>query len=226
MRTIKLRTALGPSTTYLTGRPGLYASTLKEVFEEDFDVIHFRNPSLLGGPGLLSYGTGTKFFTLKNTGSCVRCTSSCDTTVSHVSSLNAFAALLPFGGRRSSGGTRGCSSASYGTSIFSCHPTGSRRTHTGAAASRSPSSSYRTSCRRSKARQRRRHPPRTEVDGPTSSTSDGWSSSKASTRSSSASATTPPTWSSRVTATTSASFGGSRPGSTTSTSLDRCTGMS
>src|SRR6478609_2367368 len=55
---------LAPDTTYLSGKPGLYASRLKQIFEEPFDVIHFHNPSLLGGPGLLSYGRGVKLFTL------------------------------------------------------------------------------------------------------------------------------------------------------------------
>jgi glycosyltransferase involved in cell wall biosynthesis len=55
---------LGPITTYLTGKPGLYASRLRDVFAEPFDVIHFHNPSLVGGPGVLSYGSGLKLFTL------------------------------------------------------------------------------------------------------------------------------------------------------------------
>jgi glycosyltransferase involved in cell wall biosynthesis len=55
---------LAPMTTYLSGRPGLYASRLKEIFAEPFDVIHFHNPSLVGGPGVLSYGDAVKLFTL------------------------------------------------------------------------------------------------------------------------------------------------------------------
>src|SRR5919112_6560620 len=55
---------LGPITTYLSGKPGLYASRLRKVFAEPFDVIHFHNPSLVGGPGVLSYGSGVKLFTL------------------------------------------------------------------------------------------------------------------------------------------------------------------
>lgn len=64
VRTIETRGSLGPIATYMTGRPARYASALKEVFREPFDVIHFHNPSLLGGPGLLSYGDGIKLFTL------------------------------------------------------------------------------------------------------------------------------------------------------------------
>src|SRR5256885_9423759 len=38
---------VGPVTTYLSGRPGLYASRLQQIFKEPFDVIHFHNPSLV-----------------------------------------------------------------------------------------------------------------------------------------------------------------------------------
>jgi len=55
---------LAPIATYLSGKPALYASRLREIFSEPFDVVHFHNPSLVGGPGLLSYGSGVKLFTL------------------------------------------------------------------------------------------------------------------------------------------------------------------
>jgi glycosyltransferase involved in cell wall biosynthesis len=62
-----VRTRLGPTAplvTYLSGRPGLYGSALDEVFaRERFDVVHFHNPSLMGGPGALSYGDGVKLYT-------------------------------------------------------------------------------------------------------------------------------------------------------------------
>jgi glycosyltransferase involved in cell wall biosynthesis len=64
VRTIESKGRLAPIATYLTGRPARYASALKDVFREPFDVVHFHNPSLLGGPGLLSYGDGIKLFTL------------------------------------------------------------------------------------------------------------------------------------------------------------------
>jgi glycosyltransferase involved in cell wall biosynthesis len=54
----------GPMATYLTGKPGVYARELRQIFAEPFDVIHFHNPSLLGGPGLLEYGDAVKLFTL------------------------------------------------------------------------------------------------------------------------------------------------------------------
>ena len=57
--------ALTPLVTYLTGRPGLNSAVLDDVFRgESFDVVHFHNISLVGGPGVLSYGAGTKLYTL------------------------------------------------------------------------------------------------------------------------------------------------------------------
>jgi glycosyltransferase involved in cell wall biosynthesis len=45
---------LAPLWTHQTGRPGLNAGALRRVFEgAEFDVIHFHNISLLGGPGVL-----------------------------------------------------------------------------------------------------------------------------------------------------------------------------
>ena len=49
--------------TYLTGRPGLRARELRDVFRNEFDVVHFHNVSLVGGPGVLSYGEGVKLYT-------------------------------------------------------------------------------------------------------------------------------------------------------------------
>ncbi|MDQ5820871.1 MAG: glycosyltransferase family 4 protein [Actinomycetota bacterium] len=54
---------LRPLATYLSGRPALNARALAEVFRERFDVIHFHNVSLLGGPGILSYGDAIKLYT-------------------------------------------------------------------------------------------------------------------------------------------------------------------
>lgn len=53
-----------PLASYLSGRPALNAKPLREVLEERFDVIHFHNVSLLGGPGVLSYGDGIKLYTM------------------------------------------------------------------------------------------------------------------------------------------------------------------
>jgi glycosyltransferase involved in cell wall biosynthesis len=62
---IRTRThRLAPVITYLSGRPGLYARRLSRALDKPFDVVHFHNVSLLGGPRILSYGTGVKLYTL------------------------------------------------------------------------------------------------------------------------------------------------------------------
>jgi glycosyltransferase involved in cell wall biosynthesis len=55
---------LSPLVTYLSGRPGLRARQLGELFGRNrFDVVHFHNVSLVGGPGVLAYGEGLKLYT-------------------------------------------------------------------------------------------------------------------------------------------------------------------
>lgn len=55
---------LRPLVTYLSGRPALKARELRELFaRERFDVTHFHNVSLVGGPGILEYGSGVKLYT-------------------------------------------------------------------------------------------------------------------------------------------------------------------
>jgi glycosyltransferase involved in cell wall biosynthesis len=57
--------ALAPLVTYLAGRPGLMGRSLDAIFaREPFDVVHFHNVSLMGGPGVLSYGNGIKLYTM------------------------------------------------------------------------------------------------------------------------------------------------------------------
>jgi glycosyltransferase involved in cell wall biosynthesis len=47
-----------------SGRPMLYARRLRRLFrEQSYDVIHFHNVSLLGGPGILRFGRAIKLFT-------------------------------------------------------------------------------------------------------------------------------------------------------------------
>ena len=62
-----LRTAFpmaAATATYVTGRPGFYAAELDRVFREQrFDVVHFHNVSLAGGPDVLGYGDGVKLYT-------------------------------------------------------------------------------------------------------------------------------------------------------------------
>ena len=62
-----LRSRLGrvsPLVTYLSGRPGPKARPLRALFDDGrFDVVHFHNVSLVGGPGVLHYGDGVKLYT-------------------------------------------------------------------------------------------------------------------------------------------------------------------
>ena len=44
---------LSPLVTQQTGRPGLKYSKLKTLLASDYDVVHFHNISLVGGPGIL-----------------------------------------------------------------------------------------------------------------------------------------------------------------------------
>jgi glycosyltransferase involved in cell wall biosynthesis len=51
--------------TYLTGRPGVKARQLRRLLDGGrFDVIHFHNVSLIGGPGVLAYGDAVKLYTM------------------------------------------------------------------------------------------------------------------------------------------------------------------
>jgi glycosyltransferase involved in cell wall biosynthesis len=45
------------------GRPVAHAKELRELMTDRFDVIHFHNISLVGGPGIWRYGTGVKLHT-------------------------------------------------------------------------------------------------------------------------------------------------------------------
>jgi len=49
--------------TQATGRPGFKRAPIARVLDAGFDVIHFHNISLAGGPGILSYGEGIKLYT-------------------------------------------------------------------------------------------------------------------------------------------------------------------
>ncbi len=65
---IRLKTGAGslsPLLTQITGRPTLNARRLREILNGgSFDVINFHIPSLIGGPGLLSYGgDATRIYT-------------------------------------------------------------------------------------------------------------------------------------------------------------------
>lgn len=56
--------ALSPLATHLTGRPLLARRHIARALAAPHDVMHFHNPSLLGGPGVLEMGAGIKLYTL------------------------------------------------------------------------------------------------------------------------------------------------------------------
>ena len=53
-----------PLLTHQTGRPILKSSRVKKILEKPFDVIHYHNISLVGGPKILQYGQAIKLYTL------------------------------------------------------------------------------------------------------------------------------------------------------------------
>jgi glycosyltransferase involved in cell wall biosynthesis len=55
---------LSPLATYLSGKPLLVRRALEQALEDEFDVLHYHNPSLLGGPGVMGMGRGLRLYTL------------------------------------------------------------------------------------------------------------------------------------------------------------------
>lgn len=55
---------LSPVTNYLFGYPLFTAGKLRKILNRGFDVIHYHNISLFGGPYVLNLGNGIKLFTL------------------------------------------------------------------------------------------------------------------------------------------------------------------
>jgi hypothetical protein len=51
---------LSPLSTLLTGIPLLERSRIQNILATGFDVIHYHNVSLVGGPKVLEYGKGIK----------------------------------------------------------------------------------------------------------------------------------------------------------------------
>ena len=49
--------------TQQTGRPVIHGRTIRRILATGFDVIHFHNISLVGGPAVLGYGSGIKLYT-------------------------------------------------------------------------------------------------------------------------------------------------------------------
>lgn len=61
-----LRSPLGRLSCLATqqlGWPVVHGRTIRKILAEGFDVIHYHNISLVGGPGILSYGEGVKLYT-------------------------------------------------------------------------------------------------------------------------------------------------------------------
>ncbi len=61
-----LRSRAGGLSCLLTqqlGRPVVHGARIEEILGDKFDVIHYHNVSLVGGPGVLSHGSGIKLYT-------------------------------------------------------------------------------------------------------------------------------------------------------------------
>jgi glycosyltransferase involved in cell wall biosynthesis len=55
---------LSPLATQQTGFPLFKSDQIKRILEKGFDVIHYHNISLVGGPKILEYGHGIKLYTM------------------------------------------------------------------------------------------------------------------------------------------------------------------
>lgn len=55
---------LWPLAVQQTGGPAFHARTLRSLLERDYDVIHYHNISLVGGPEVLNYGRAIKLYTM------------------------------------------------------------------------------------------------------------------------------------------------------------------
>jgi len=45
---------LSPLITQFTGRPGIKSRAMRVIFAQSFDVVHFHNISLVGGPAVIT----------------------------------------------------------------------------------------------------------------------------------------------------------------------------
>ena len=55
--------AVAPLLTHQTGRPVVHGRTIRRLLDGgDYDVVHYNNVSLVGGPGVLRVGTGIKLY--------------------------------------------------------------------------------------------------------------------------------------------------------------------
>jgi glycosyltransferase involved in cell wall biosynthesis len=55
---------LSPLATQQTGHPLFKAARIRKILDCGFDVIHYHNISLVGGPKILEYGQGIKLYTM------------------------------------------------------------------------------------------------------------------------------------------------------------------
>lgn len=55
---------LSPLATQQTGRPFFKSARILKILESGFDVIHYHNISLVGGPKILEFGTGIKLYSM------------------------------------------------------------------------------------------------------------------------------------------------------------------
>jgi glycosyltransferase involved in cell wall biosynthesis len=53
-----------PLATQQAGYPFFKSTRIKQILEKGFDVIHYHNISLIGGPKILEYGSGIKLYTM------------------------------------------------------------------------------------------------------------------------------------------------------------------
>lgn len=56
--------ALSPLATQQTGYPHFKAAAIRKILTKGFDVIHFHNISLVGGPRVLEFGQAIKLYTM------------------------------------------------------------------------------------------------------------------------------------------------------------------
>lgn len=56
--------SLSPLATQQTGYPFFKSARIKKILEKRFDVIHYHNISLVGGPKILEYGRAIKLYTI------------------------------------------------------------------------------------------------------------------------------------------------------------------
>jgi glycosyltransferase involved in cell wall biosynthesis len=62
-----LKSRLGsfsPLATQQTGRPLFKSTRIRQILAKGFDVIHYHNISLIGGPRILEYGNAIKLYTM------------------------------------------------------------------------------------------------------------------------------------------------------------------